>query len=62
MEHFEHYLRQKRIDSVSFRDKLPEEWSRWKSDFESAGALAFDHSKKFLLNPIRIQFPILPTS
>jgi hypothetical protein len=61
MEHFEDYLQQKRIDSVTFRDQLPEEWSRWKADFETSGAKAFDHSKKFLLNPIRLQFPILST-
>jgi len=62
MDQFELYLVQKQIDAARFRAALPAEWSRWKSEFDAAGALAFDHSKKFLINPLRLQFPIIATS
>jgi hypothetical protein len=58
MEEFELYLNQKRIDSARFRMELPTEWARWKTEFDLTGPVVFDHARKFMLNPIRLQFPI----
>lgn len=58
LTNFENYLREKRIDVDRFRATAPEEWERMASHFTALGSHAFDARKKFLINNIRLQFPL----
>lgn len=58
MGDFKDFLLRKQINPEGFRMGLPKEWERWNAEFEQIGEQAFDLQKKFLLNPMRLQFPL----
>lgn len=58
MSDLEIYLREKRIDGGRFRATRPDEYARWESEWAVLGKAAFDQRKKFLLNPLRLEFPL----
>jgi len=55
---FEEYLKKKKIDPIQFRSKEQTKYESLKVYFDAAGFQSFDHAKKFLINPIRRQFPL----
>ena len=59
MDKFVDYLGKKQIDAQRFRESWPDEESRLRNEFQQGGAIAFELRKKFLLNNLRLEFPIL---
>lgn len=55
---FEDFLVKKRIDSNAFRSSYEEEWLKFRSEFDRSGEASFDARKKFMLNNLRLQFPL----
>lgn len=58
MDHFKKYLLDKRIDSDRFRQDLPEEWNALQREFETGGEKPFQLRKRFMLNPLRLEYPL----
>jgi hypothetical protein len=50
---FEAYLKEKKIDSLLFRQAEPERWAEWEALFAVMHPESFTAQKKFLINPIR---------
>jgi hypothetical protein len=55
---FETYLAEKKIDSQAFKEHEPERWQEFQSLFELVHPESFTAQKKFLINPIRRQYPL----
>jgi hypothetical protein len=54
---FENYLFSKKIDAIRFRQEQPEEWNALRHEFEAGGEKSFFSRKRFLLNPLRLEYP-----
>lgn len=59
MSNFELYLQSKKINARAFRDALPEEFDQYHRQFAASSAAAFDLQKKFYLNNLRLEYPIV---
>jgi len=56
---FEQYLDERKIDSKTFQAKQPEQWEDLKKLFEQVHPNSFTAQKKFIINVIRREFPLL---
>jgi hypothetical protein len=56
---FEEYLKQKKIDAVSFKKNAPARYVEWQELFVTMHPESFTAQKKFLINDIRRRF-LLP--
>ena len=54
---FEKYLLSIKIDSARFRREQAEEWNSLRHEFEIGGEKSFFLRKRFLLNPLRLEYP-----
>lgn len=55
----EEFLQKKKIDILAFKSNSLELFQEFESHFEQMGAKSFDHTKKYLFNKLRKQFPLL---
>lgn len=60
MNLFKKYLVGKRIDSDWFQRELPREWEALRHEFETGGEKSFQLRKRFMLNPLRLEYPLAP--
>jgi hypothetical protein len=54
---FEDFLKQKKIDSLSFRKGEQEQWEEFKHIFEQVHPDSFTAQKLFMINRIRRKYP-----
>jgi len=55
---FEEYLREKKIDALSFKNNEPERWHEWNTIFVELSPASFTAQKLYLINPIRRKYPL----
>ena len=55
---FEEYLREKKIDTHSFKNSEPERWLEWNTIFVELSPASFTAQKLYLINPIRRKYPL----
>jgi hypothetical protein len=57
-DRFTGFLKEKKIDPDAFRSGLPLMWAKWNADFAVTSTASFDLRVKFLLNNLRLEFPL----
>jgi len=55
---FEDYLKEKKIDSSSFKNNEPDRWREWNTIFVELSPASFTAQKLYLINPIRRKYPL----
>ena len=58
MTSFQIFLYQKRIHAEAWQAARSEEYARLEALFLTMGATSFDQQKKFLFNPVRLEFSL----
>jgi len=53
---FPEFLSKKRINAEAWRQARPEEYARLAAMYAASGEKSFDAQKKFLFNPLRLEF------
>lgn len=56
------YLLKKKIFEKALKENLPEVWEKFYRTFPQEGAASFDARNKFLINNLRLQFPLPPSA
>ena len=52
------FLSAKKIDVAAFKAALPAEYEALEDAYAQMSPKSFDQQKKFVFNPIRLQFPL----
>ena len=55
---FEEYLISKKIDSKAFREEEDDLWTLWQREFEQMHPNSFTAQKLYLINPVRLKYPL----
>ncbi|MEM7038065.1 MAG: hypothetical protein AAF570_13865 [Bacteroidota bacterium] len=58
MTPFEAFLQQNKIQASSFKRTLLQEWEAMEREFGAMGEKSFEKRKRFLLNNLRLEFPL----
>ncbi|MEL7341958.1 MAG: hypothetical protein AAGM67_15865 [Bacteroidota bacterium] len=58
MSAFQQFLYQKRIHAEAWKSARSEEYEKLEVLFGKMGSNSFDQQKKFLFNPVRLEFPL----
>ena len=56
---FEAFLESKKIDSAALRKDRAEEYAQLSKEYWLLSENSFDQQKKFIFNPLRLEFPLL---
>ncbi|HEY8782631.1 MAG TPA: hypothetical protein VIM16_13485 [Mucilaginibacter sp.] len=57
---FEEFFKKKKIDLAALESAGAGLFSEFKTHYDQMGEKSFDHTKKFLFNKLRRQFPLAP--